>query len=363
MRRRRFQKPRAKNVKGYWIAQYRDLGGRKRKVSLGPAAKTKKYDAETELAQILEPINAIQANPSPMVGFAQFVRNIYLPFYRRKWKPSTIGSNEYRLSFHLVNRFGERPLNSFTRDELQEVLDQKASSGLSYSVVAHLRWDLRQIFRMATTEAFLQNNPAELLFVPRELPRPNVHSMTFEQIKQFFSVLDLREKVIGGLAVLAGMRPGEIFALRRSHLENKYVDITQRIYHGKLDTPKTFNSIRRAAFGNCLASWIGEWMERLPEDGPESWVFPSEKITTPLLKDNCWRRGFLPRLQAAGLQWVNFQVMRRTHSCLLDEIGIDPQVRADQMGHSVDVNQNQYTRSSLNRRVNAVNALEEAVGL
>ena len=216
---------------------------------------------------------------------------------------------------------------------------------------------------MAATEAFLQHNPAELLFVPRELPRPNVRSMTFEQIKQFFSVLDLREKVIGGLALLAGMRPGEIFALRRSHLEEKYVDITQRIYRGKLDTPKTFSSIRRAAFGNCLSSWIGEWLERLPDGGSESWVFPSEKVTTPLLKDNCWRRCFLPRLQAVGLQWVNFQVMRRTHSCLLDEIGIDPQVRADQMGHSVDVNQNQYTRSSINRRVNAVNALEEAVGL
>jgi hypothetical protein len=47
----------------------------------------------------------------------------------------------------------------------------------------------------------------------------------------------------------------------------------------------------------------------------------------------------------------------------MDELGIDPQVRADQMGHSVDVNQNQYTRSSLKRRVNDVNALEQAVGL
>ena len=153
MRKRRFQKPRVKNVNGYWIAQYRDLDGRRRKVSFGPVAKTKKYDAERDLAQILEPINAIQANPSPMVGFALFVQSIYLPFYRRKWKPSTVGSNEYRLNFHLINRFGERPLNSFTRDELQEVLDQKAASGLSYSVVAHLRWDLRQIFRMAATEA------------------------------------------------------------------------------------------------------------------------------------------------------------------------------------------------------------------
>ena len=81
------------------------------------------------------------------------------------------------------------------------------------------------------------------------------------------------------------------------------------------------------------------------------------------MKDNCWRRNFLPRLTTIGLHWANFQVMRRTHSCLLDELGIDPQVRADQMGHSVDVNQNQHTRSSLNRRMNAVNALEKAVGL
>src|SRR6516164_10563707 len=36
MRRRRYRKPRVKNVNGYRIAQYRDLGGRKRKVSLGP---------------------------------------------------------------------------------------------------------------------------------------------------------------------------------------------------------------------------------------------------------------------------------------------------------------------------------------
>ena len=70
----------------------------------------------------------------------------------------------------------------------------------------------------------------------------------------------------------------------------------------------------------------------LPEGGLEAWVYPSEIAITPLWKDNCWRRKFLPRLQTANLQWTNFQVMRRTHSCLLDALGIDPQVRADQMG-------------------------------
>jgi hypothetical protein len=57
------------------------------------------------------------------------------------------------------------------------------------------------------------------------------------------------------------------------------------------------------------------------------------------------------------------KLQARTHSCLLDELGVDPQVRADQMGHSVDVNQNQYARSSLKRRKDTVNARNKAVGL
>src|SRR6185295_8747277 len=103
------------------------------------------------------------------------------------------------------------------------------------------------------------------------------------------------------------------------------------------------------------------WLDLLPESDPDAWVFPSENGLTPVRKDNVWRRHFHRRLKAVGLEWANFQVMRRTHASLLDELGVDPQVRADQMGHSVDVNQNQYTRSSLERRRTAVNALERAL--
>ena len=45
------------------------------------------------------------------------------------------------------------------------------------------------------------------------------------------------------------------------------------------------------------------------------------------------------------------------------ELEVDPQVRADQMGHSVDVHQNEYTRASLDRRKGAMNALEKALGV
>lgn len=67
---------------------------------------------------------------------------------------------------HLEPIYGQRTLGSFNRDELQTMLDEKAESGLSCRVVAHLRWDLRQIFRMTVSEGYIQKNPAELLFVP-----------------------------------------------------------------------------------------------------------------------------------------------------------------------------------------------------
>ncbi len=87
---------------------------------------------------------------------------------------------------------------------------------------------------------------------------------------------------------------------------------------------------------------------------------------------NCRSRGaswsiiappfILPKLKPIGLAWANFQVMRRTHSSLLKELDVDPQVRAEQMGHTIDVNENVYTITSLKRRKEAVNALEKAVG-
>ena len=61
------------------------------------------------------------------------------------------------------------------------------------------------------------------------------------------------------------------------------------------------------------------------------------------------------------LQAASFQVMRRTHSSLLKELDVDPHVRAEQMGHTIDVNENVYTVTSIRRRKEAVNALEKAI--
>ena len=158
------------------------------------------------------------------------------------------------------------------------------------------------------------------------------------------------------------MRPGEIFGLKWARMEADYADIRQRVYRGDVDSPKSVRSVRFAALSDGLLVSIDEWRAVSLDTGADAWVFPSEKLTTPLAKDNCWRRSFLPKLKPVGLDWANFQVMRRTHSSLLKELDVDPHVRAEQMGHTMDVNENVYTFTSLKRRKEAVNALEKAIG-
>ena len=100
---------------------------------------------------------------------------------------------------------GTRTLGSFTRDELQDYLEQKADQGLSYSLVVHLRWDFKQIFDLAQAEGYVQKNPAILLFVPRNTRWPERLVMKEEEVKRLFSVLEQRERLIVKLAVLAGI--------------------------------------------------------------------------------------------------------------------------------------------------------------
>jgi hypothetical protein len=66
------------------------------------------------------------------------------------------------------------------------------------------------------------------------------------------------------------------------------------------------------------------------------------------------------RLTTVKLEWVDFQVMRRTHSSLMRELGVDPKVVADSMGHDVNVNLNVYTQTPLESRVQAVETLGSA---
>jgi hypothetical protein len=180
--RRRFQKGSLQKIGGAWVARWWQNRERKARV-LGRTSQMTKAQAQSQLAALVAPVNNRRTEPSEQKNFGDFVRDVYLTFYRRKWKRSTTMTNEDRLGHHLTSEFGARLLGSFGRDELQAFLDRKGQV-LSFSVVDHLRWDLKQIFDMAVAEGCLRRSPAVLLFTPRESRRAETRVMTVEEVRQ-----------------------------------------------------------------------------------------------------------------------------------------------------------------------------------
>ena len=219
---------------------------------------------------------------------------------------------------------------------------RRRHEGLAVSMVDHLRWDLKQILDLAVAEGVISKNPVYvppgtmLLFVPRECRQPSRPVMTLEEAKTAFNALDLRERVVVKLAVIAGMRCSEIFGLRRGRVKDGLVEIVERVCRRDIDTPKTAKSIREAALSGALQQDLKLWLNSSPDTGPDGWLFPSEQLSMPIGADNLMKRNIRPRMKTVGLDWVDYRVMRRTHSSLMNERGVSPKVIADQQGHTVE---------------------------
>ena len=115
---------------------------------------------------------------------------------------------------------------------------------------------------MAVAEGLIVRNPALMLFTPKEAKKPVRRAMTIEEVQRCFSVLGQRERLIAKLAILAGMRPGEIFGLKWGQLGATYADIRQRVYRGLVDTPKTDQSFRKAALSEGLLADMESWRSK-----------------------------------------------------------------------------------------------------
>jgi len=86
-----------------------------------------------------------------------------------------------------------------------------------------------------------------------------------KEVKQIFDALNLRERLIVKLAVLASMRLGEIFGLKRERIDANSAEIEQRVYRGTVDAPKTQKSKRFAALSSGLRNHLEELLNRDPK--------------------------------------------------------------------------------------------------
>jgi hypothetical protein len=161
-------------------------------------------------------------------------------------------------------------LNEITRDELQTFLEEKASSGLSFSVVDHLRWDLSQIFNLARSEGAIHRNPAEFLVTPKNATKPerSVMSRGRKEVccgSAASRTSDLQTRHVRRYASRRNLG-AEVEASKRRIGKDQ-----QRVYRSEIDTPKTRTSKRAIALSGGIREDIAAWRTFVLVDGPEAW--------------------------------------------------------------------------------------------
>lgn len=123
MRQNRFQKgslrPRKRGRCKVWVAQSWEAGTRRSKV-LGKCAEIPKTEAELMLATILQPVNSDAGHhQTPLFMFEVYVREVFLPAYRKKWKESTRMTSGSDIERYLVPAFSGEQLSRITRSQMQ----------------------------------------------------------------------------------------------------------------------------------------------------------------------------------------------------------------------------------------------------
>src|SRR5262249_44631106 len=160
------------------------------------------------------------------------------------------------------------------------------------------------------------------------------------------NALDERERLTFDLVTFCGLRESEAYGLKIGDLyQNGAIRVERSWFKGEVNSTKT-GDVRKVGVGAEIFDRLTGWVATLPDRSQTGWVFPSERIVTPLLPDNVLRRSVRPRLEPIGLGWITYAVLRRSHSTLHQEKGTDPKIIADQQGHGLGVHLGDYVESS-----------------
>jgi integrase len=345
-----------------WRFQWREPGFKgPRTKDLGRCSDMSRAAARSAADSILHQVQgATQIIRSATIALMRFVEDTYLDVKTRKWKASTRGTTEQLIRDYIATPFGSRMLHSITRKDLQAHLDLLAQDDKSESVVGHVRWQLAAIFRMAKGDGLIAVDPTEGLATPRCKPPGEKPILELAQFIRAQMCLEIRERLILRLGVAAGLRPGEIMGLKVGDASEAVLTIRRRIYRRISDTTKSKRGGRVVPLTDpSTRNILREYLAILPNTSPDAWLFPSENPKRPLDYSNVFRRRIRPALEKVGLKWANFQVMRRTFGNKLAEVEKDAKVRAELMGHSVTVHENEYRQAPLKAKQRAMKRLGE----
>lgn len=307
---------------------------------IGAKSKMKKWDAEQKLqAKIDKETAGANVRPSPAYSLRWFWEQRYKPLKEPTWKVSSRSRTVGFIENYVISAFGDMPLADLNRFALQTHLNKLAES-FSHSVVSKFRVYAKAILDEALEQDFLVKNPARKLVMP-ETRKVCKRTLTPEEIGAIVGQLETRDRLIVRMFLVLGLRPGELFSLRRNDKAPGRIRVDESVSTDRLLVePKTEASVSYVWVPQSLETELDFWIEAQEDKRPEAFLFPTRN-KTPLNVSNYLFQVIKPAAQRAlkeattkgpvpsgFLVGVNHQAFRRTCATYMQKHGTVKDVQA-----------------------------------
>jgi integrase len=255
--------------------------------------------------------------------------------HRKPYKPSTLRGYRDDLENHVLPDLGALRLAEVTADDLQELVGRLIVAGFSGSKVRNVIVAVQAVYRHNRRRVLV--NPARDLDLP-ETGGTREWDGTPEDAKAYIDAAREEERAMWATAFYAGLRAGELRALRVDDLHGMYDDGERwiSVAHGWDDregeiAPKSSASVRLVPFPETLRSIVAAQLVRTERSGRDlvfgkTAIEPFVPWTIGDHATKAWEKAKLPR--------ITLHHARHGYRSFLEDTGIS-EARCDRyMGHA-----------------------------
>lgn len=387
MARRRYQKPKPFRDGNFWYLRYwqDDLVNgkivRRRKWTQLGMATLPVREAQRIADEVLAPLNQGLGNCGSAIDFARFVNESYIPLELSIMASTTQSRYRSVINKYLIPAFGEFLLRDLTYQTIQGYFSSFAKSPLSFESKDKIRDVLASVLKSAVRCGVLLKNPVLEIKIPAD--RKGKRTKPFLYPAQFDALLALIPEPYATMvyvAIYTGLRVSELAGLRWDDIHSDAITIDERYCRGDWAAPKSNASNATIPVGPEVIQRIQALKEMIvsvraglavrkyrvvKSSAPNDLVFQSVRTGSPVRDNNILKRHIKPAARALRLDFVNWQVLRRSHATWLKLAGADVKDAQAQMRHSrasttLDIYQ-QFVPSSQRKVVNSLSSLSRLV--
>ncbi len=270
--------------------------------------------------------------------------------YAHQWLASRLGRGgaplrprvrelyEGQLRLHILPTFGDVKLGRIRPAHVRGWYAGLVDGGPGASTAAKCYRLLRAILNTAVEDGILVTNPCTIRGAGAERAEER-RLPTVEQVFDLAAAVKPRYRALVLVAAFSGLRRGELFGLRREHVDLEQGTVTvalqrQQLAHGELivGPPKSDAGHRTVALPQEALDPLIAHLECFTGPGPADWVFTGDKGGP--LREAVWQHEWAKARAGLGLPGLHFHDLRHAAATMAAATGAGVKEIMYRIGHS-----------------------------